>query len=482
MSNRTRPISMAHNHEKKSSVCDAVRRAFNSSRGFAGILTIVIPAVIIIIIGLVIWHDHTVRTRHKDFRNFMEQGTASYKAGNFDAAEDSAQKAIKMSPNDGDAKRLLADTCLRKVGVFYKHQRYADAKSYLEKATAIGTKAPEAEKWDNLLGKKLKIEELCSMGNQYFNSRDFKSAFRSYSEALRLEPRNKALIKNLKKAKQGNEFLKLLNTSKKALADKQFARAEEAISRALIIAPNDREAREIRTKARISIALGHLREGEYAKAYHLSLRLVKELPANKEAQEINITSKTKWMEALISDGDAFFRAKRLDAAKRCIDRAISLDPVNIKAREEMEKIEKKIAARDEKKKEGDDYRSAGKFDKAIGCYKEALSMDPGNQSLNRAIAVAQETQRGIEAVYRETLSYSEPALDAGGGSYPKSNPRARRASSGGSCKIDFRAAIRENSRKHGNTTLGAAMLGAGNCMNCHKNINDLTAKLKRAKP
>ena len=127
----------------------------------------------------------------------FQVGVIAYKAGDFPGAARNFGEALRLNPDDGDAKRNLAAS-LRQAGM-------ADSAAKIEQSMMSAQVGSDAG---------LTVGQLFDIGVAQFNQHDFAGAAGTFEKILATEPFNRDALFNLAQAYNGaNNFDKLLETS-----------------------------------------------------------------------------------------------------------------------------------------------------------------------------------------------------------------------------------------------------------------------------
>lgn len=125
---------------------------------------------------------NTVKTTAQTVHKLLRKGNATYKEGDYKAAEENYRKSLEIQSNEKGRFNL--------GNAIFKQQRYGDAiKQYDDVISKTKDKAIKANAHYN-------------KGNAQFWNKEYDKAIESYKESLRLNPNDEMAKKNLAKAKQ----------------------------------------------------------------------------------------------------------------------------------------------------------------------------------------------------------------------------------------------------------------------------------------
>lgn len=122
----------------------------------------------------------------ESFNTLIYKGNRSFDKKNYDEASSVFMDAVKKKNNDFGAHYNLGNS-------LYKKKMYDQAAAEYQKAQKLTKNSDE------------KAASLYNLGNTYLQNNDAEKAVNSYKNALKYDPDNKAIMKNLQIAKKKKE-------------------------------------------------------------------------------------------------------------------------------------------------------------------------------------------------------------------------------------------------------------------------------------
>ena len=119
----------------------------------------------------------------ESFNTLIYKGNRSFDKKNYDEASSVFMDAVKKKNNDFGAHYNLGNS-------LYKKKMYDQAAAEYQKAQKLTKNSDE------------KAASLYNLGNTYLQNNDAEKAVNSYKNALKYDPDNKAIMKNLQIAKK----------------------------------------------------------------------------------------------------------------------------------------------------------------------------------------------------------------------------------------------------------------------------------------
>ncbi|MHC9538856.1 MAG: protein kinase [Vulcanimicrobiota bacterium] len=346
------------------------------------LLTAAVSAVLslsLICVGLFLYSGQ----RH--FQSLMKEAHSAASFKNYVAAAEYAGEALSLYPDDPTARMMLIQYSLYGAQKLLDQKDYTGCRESLTRLFARDSGNAEGKRLEALLNRKMRIEKCLSMGDHFFESREFSKARAEYEEALKLEPDNLFLKDKIAGISSGEKFLALLNTSGKLLQQKEFTSARKTVEEALGIFPYDEEARHLRIKIETAAAFDLLAKKEFRKAYDMASATITETPVTSEAIEVHSRARKAWMEACYSEGKRLFGLNKLDHARRHFRTVLDLDPRDIDAKRFITEIDDKVDMVVSNWKCGKAFYRNGEYEQAIKCFETSLSVDKDNHEIKKAL-------------------------------------------------------------------------------------------------
>ncbi len=352
-----------------------------SKRAFGVALAAVF--VLILLFGGLYLHS-----RQRDFQYLMAEAQSASQSFNYDAAAEYASGAHSIYPNDPMAKKMLIHYSLYGAQQCLSQKNFSGCRESLTMLFAADPGNTEGKKLEELINRKMKIEECLSRGDHFFGSRNFAKACIAYAEALKFEPDNQFLKQKIAGMSKGDEFLVLLDASIKALQQKEFTFARETVEKALCIFPYDEEAKHLRNDINIAVASDLLEKKENEKAYDAAWTALREAPDSSDANDLFFRAKSSWLQACLAEGKRLFKLNELDNARRHFKKALDIDPGNNEAQKSISSIDDRMSKTVNSWKRGNAFFKSGQYEQAIKCYETALSVDSKNPEIKEALSKA----------------------------------------------------------------------------------------------
>lgn len=136
-----------------------------------------IAHIVFVFLGVISVHAQ------ESLNTLLYKGNRSFDNKNYDKATSTFMDAVKKKGDDFGAHYNLANS-------LYKKKKYEQANAEYQKAQKL-TKNPDE-----------KAASFYNMGNSYLQSGNVEKAIESYKNALRNDPKNEAILKNLQIAKK----------------------------------------------------------------------------------------------------------------------------------------------------------------------------------------------------------------------------------------------------------------------------------------
>lgn len=224
------------------------------------------------------------RERSAQVASFVERATALQTEAKFDEARAVLEEAKGLSPDSDFLKTKLVESHLAE-GDYFKSRNGQRARAAYEQALALDPESAAAKR--GLSGmdenrrasqqRQKRIEDLTAQGLSQLQKEDFQSAYRTFSEVLKLDPQNararefRDQASHLLEAKLGpmyDEGVRLYNAGELAPAMTQFQRIldlnpDHAATKAFMASALEKvrsEAVDIYKRAYIYEGLGKLRD------------------------------------------------------------------------------------------------------------------------------------------------------------------------------------------------------------------------------
>mgnify|MGYP006130430573 FL=1 len=391
----------------------------------------------------------------------LKEGEELLHAEKFDEAIVSFNSAKKMMPNDHKAQTLIDQANKLKEGKkqaatqyqfdekindgeeFLKDNRFDEAIAAFEEAQSI---LPNDNKPATLITQtnnirktkeneiaKAEYGELISSGDKQLEEGKFGEARESYKGALKVYVEGKgtidarlAKVDSAEKEKQNadkeivdkqakqDQFDKLIGETDALISSKDYSGAKQKIAGALLLYPNDANAKS--KKAEINSLMA---QAEKEKQEKLSADASAKEEAKKEQQ----------VAGFLSEAETKKTNGNLQAAKSLITSALIVLPQNVDAKTALSDIENAIkdndkklaadlaakkeaekAAADKKEKiedllsEGNSLLANGSFTESISKYDEVLELDASNVN---ALSKKGEAQKAKENKEQENMAAEE---------------------------------------------------------------------------
>lgn len=339
--------------------------------------------------------------RKASFRTLLESGKQNLAARRYDAAALALTEALRLYPNDAEAKAVYAEA-LSKVAAD------ANAKAELQRKSA-------------------EYQRLMTNGRRAMAAKQYDKALESFVAAKRLMNGDKA-------AEQfAQDALDAKNAAEKAMFDKTFQQ-RKAVDLANALA-----------KVRTALAAGKLDEAEaahkLAAAIDANNAAVKKAHADiakarnaKSAAEQAARKRQEQFDALIGKARSALAAKRFDEAVQAATQAVQLQPADKPARDLLAQATK---GRDESnraaaaqlqarlKKLVEDANAAilaKKLDDADKLLAEAAKLGPRDAGVIKALAALRQARQAMAAseldakrrqqAYQKAITAARAALKA----------------------------------------------------------------------
>ena len=358
------------------------------------------------------------------YQDAMSAGNQLLKEGNYAAAQDKFEEALEVYPNDRTAQRKINEA-EKGMGQTQQSERAFDqaiaeadrlfaAKDYegaREKYTEALTRKQDSYAQNKLNEVNQVISQqrqqkqtrqqtereynnLISQANAAYTRKDYESAQAYYQQALQKKPdasfprqkvnelesliaqKQQALVKQEAVEKSYTEAMAM---GESALQAKDYEAARQHFNRALMMKPGE------------SLPRQKMNEID---------RIVDE-QRNIAAQAEKAAARKKVDDAL-KEGDNLLAQNNYDGAEAAYQRALSLDPNEAYAKQQLLKVRsaRENAAAEKQRalekaytdniRRGDEFMAAGSFDQAINAYKQALRQRPNDMTARNKLQTAEQ--------------------------------------------------------------------------------------------
>lgn len=363
------------------------------------------------------------KSKREDFQRLLAAGKANLEGKNYKAAALALAAALKLAPNDKDAKDALAqaeaklddgpaDGVRRQNELDYQKyirdgRRFLAAKQYKQALGAFdqaaslvpGDKAAaafrtetlrlkgEEEKAADAAFRKQAVEKAANIDKAIQRVRaalaagKLDEATAAYREAVKIDANHPSVVKalaDIRKAQDAaaagsptdSRFTELVQKARAGLTAKKYDEAAAAITEALKLKPNDAAAK--------------LLEGQISRA--------------REAM-VNADAEARYQSAMKSARDAF-QARKLDDASRSVAAALEAMPNDkdaVALQSQIEQARKEAAMTAQKRQQfnqlmqqGRTALAAKKFAEALKAFESAQTLFPNDADAAKAVADARK--------------------------------------------------------------------------------------------
>jgi tetratricopeptide (TPR) repeat protein len=294
--------------------------------------------------------DETTKKKQADYQQAVQSGRSLLQAKKYDEAIRAFTDALRIMPNDKDAKALLMDA----------EKQQADARAAQD---AEAKRKQEEER------KKQEFARLLNQAQAAMSAKKFNEAATDYREALRLMPGDPTATKGLKDAntaldaaradadskKRQADYQREMQTGRTALQAMKYDDAIKAFTEALKIMPNDKDATALLKDAEKQKADAakppppsnpelYKKQMDSGAALEKQKKFAEALAAYREALKLmpgdaKATAAAKWadFEVHMTEGQHFIDAKKFPDAVKELEEATKLFPDNADAKNLLKK-------------------------------------------------------------------------------------------------------------------------------------------------
>jgi tetratricopeptide (TPR) repeat protein len=359
------------------------------------------------------------------YKAAIDEGDRLTNEKKFDEARTSYEKALDIYPGDKIVQRKITELdkisglSLQNERVYknataeadrlYAAKDYEGAKAkYTEAMKALPQNGYPQTKIDEIntivqqqqqerqvkLDTDKKYNDLIAKANAAYTSKNYEIATDFYQQAIEVKPdaafpRQKIvdigpLMAQQKKEmseKEANDkaYTEAIAMGQNALQNNDFNAAKQHFNRALLMRPEESLPRQ-----KISEVDKKVQEKQMAEAQ-----------ADKAAMQQKVTKS-------LDDGDAYLTQKNLDAAEEAYRLAIQLDPNDLYAKQQLNKVKSmQLAANAQKQQamekvytesvdKGDELVAAASYQQAIEAFKQALLQKPDDLVVKNKLAAAEQ--------------------------------------------------------------------------------------------
>jgi tetratricopeptide (TPR) repeat protein len=321
----------------------------------------------------------------QQFQKLMQDGKAALQANNPEAAIQAFDQAVKLRPNNPEAKTQLAN-----AQRMQQQARMAAEKNERDKQAA--------------LQRQQQIADLVAKGQAAMQAKEYAQAENFFNEVLKLEPNNQAALQGKRNAfdaartaqrpsDPGNTMAQnkaraqqLADVGKGAMKAKKYDEAIQAFEEALKLDPGNSD---------VQFQLGLAKQ-------------MKQQAAGTPGVPTRPDPKQQQVAQLIAQAKAHFQNKKYGMAIQAYQQVLQLDPNNQEARTGLAEVNKAVRdsqAGQNPQPPGGGSAATGEYNKqmqqaqalerqqrwaeAINAYKQALQSRPGDKQATSALKNAE---------------------------------------------------------------------------------------------
>lgn len=397
------------------------------------------------------------------FEELVRKGDNLLKAQDYPDAIANYEEALTIKPKDGDVAKKLADAkkafeeyekqkakdeeynnLVTKADASFKSEAYEQAIKDYEAALKVKSNEKHPAERIELARKKLdeiakreeeerleaerqaQFEEWVSKGDAAVGKKDYDQAIGHYDEALKIYADNQGVKKKREDAIAAKDTLE-----KERELDKEYAAAlkegDDAFKAEQYQQARTAFERAAKLKSDLPYPSQRIKEIDdlLAEMARIEEEKRKEEEARK-AEEKRLAEELARFNALVEEGDGFFKKKDYQDAIERYEEALSLKPENQHLPKKIKEAEKLLAelraamdAEENYKQaiaEADQKMQAQNFESAIKAYERALEVNPAEKYPSQQIEAAQkmieDRKRKEELAAQEAAQQAEAASKA----------------------------------------------------------------------